>query len=145
MELRDIYDCILPLNYGNIDFSPDAKEEKARLLNFPMGTLVDDTIRKHFELRRPDSDRIGDLEDTMPEQISPVVLANPDVLKKLEGEQKKSDIMTFADATPSTTTVEVSPKESLKMNIKALGGKADNRRGEARLKKELKKLKNKAR
>lgn len=81
-----IWECIKAVNYGRIDFSPDAKEKKQRVIELPDSIEPDDIIKTHFKLAsehipvvvkaKPINDTINELVG-MHDQM-------PDVLQKAE-------------------------------------------------------------
>ena len=48
MSEMDVYECIKPVNYGRIDYTPDSDIEKSRIIKLPKGTPVDKTISTYF-------------------------------------------------------------------------------------------------
>ncbi len=123
-EPRDIYDCIKAVNYGNLDFSPDAKEEKQRVLNFPIDTVIDEIIKTHFKKRvngnyEPEPELEEDKTSTT---IADRVINSPDLLNKMRKDEKIKE---------------------LRAEIEALGGEYDNRWAIPKLQNRLRVLKKK--
>lgn len=120
MEYRDIYDCIKAVNYGNLDFSPDAEEEKCRVLNFPIGTIIDDIIRTHFKKR------VEVKPEVEPEEIQTTgqaTIDSPDLLNKMTRDGRIKELQT---------------------EIKESGGDYDRRWAIPKLEREAKRLKKEA-
>lgn len=46
---KDVYVCKTEVEYGRRKYSPDAKDEKSRVIKLPTGTPIDETIKTCFE------------------------------------------------------------------------------------------------
>ena len=86
-----IWVCVKPVNYGRIDYTPDAKIEKHRLIKLPNGIEPDDIIKTHFQLQ-------DDTPKIVEKPISKPVLAmsefdtnQPDLLRKVEKERSAGE------------------------------------------------------
>ena len=45
----DIYECIKPVVYGRRNFTPDAENERDRIIKLPVNTPIDKIIQTHFK------------------------------------------------------------------------------------------------
>lgn len=75
--------CFDPVVYGRRNYSPDAKDERDRVINLPVGIQPDETIKKHFRLEgtlAPEPKHATAIKPPEP---------MPDIHQKIELEGKK--------------------------------------------------------
>ena len=112
-----IYECIKPVSYGRIDYSPDAKDEKNRIIRLPVDIPPDETISKHFKV-------ISGAQAVMPEPEDKTIskknigIGVPDLLTKIQEEQKAAEVELGEDVGAVEDEITETPEPEPKPKIK---------------------------